>query len=206
MASKLTSLGIKVEGTIEDFGNEEYSSEEDSEEEESSLTLPPSPPQEIEELFLDITCMVAYVSSMTNGDAEHNFRRPFYRMQAEQERIHQVKPELDALFNRHGQRLVTCQSALTDFQGLVDTISGLQERCRAHDLIQRLRIVPDFPSEAVIRLKLTSSCKPRSRVIFGTADNLRLAIVTANTGFIRSAASQVYYTFIFLIINQLTKT
>ena len=201
MASKLTSLGIKVEGTIEEFDEEEdYSSDDDSEEEEElSLILPPTPPPQeiIGELFLDITCMVAYVSSMTNGDAEHNFRRPFYRIQAEQERVHQVKPELDDLFKRHAYRLVTCQSALTDFQGLVDTISGPQERQRSLDLIQRLRIVPDSPSETVLRLKLTSSCKPRSRVIFGTADNLRLAVVTANTGFIRSAASQVHYIFIF---------
>jgi len=167
MASKLTSLGIKVEGTIEEFDEEEdYSSEDDSEEEEElSLILPPPPQEIIGELFLDITCMVAYVSSMTNGDAEHNFRRPFYRIQAEQERVHQVKPELDDLFNRHANRLVTCQSALTDFQGLVDTISDPQERQCSLDLIQRLR-------------KLTSSCKPRSRVIFGTADNLRLAVVT----------------------------
>nr|CAG4636487.1 EOG090X0CWG [Eubosmina coregoni]SVE70045.1 EOG090X0CWG [Eubosmina coregoni] len=194
LASKLTSLGIKVEGDIQVFDEDssEETSQDDSDVEDSEEeSIPPVIiHQEVEELFLDITCMVAYVSSMTNGDAQHNFRRPFYKIQAEQERVRPVKPELEALFQRHGQRLVTCQSALVDFQGLVETISGPEERRRSLDLIRRLRIVPDSPSDSVLGLKLTSSCKPRSRVIFGTADKLCMAVVTANTGFIRSAACQ----------------
>ena len=195
LASKLTSLGIKVEGDIQVFDEDssEETSQDDSDVEDSEEeSIPPVIiHQEVEELFLDITCMVAYVSSMTNGDAQHNFRRPFYKIQAEQERVRPVKPELEALFQRHGQRLVTCQSALVDFQGLVETISGPEERRRSLDLIRRLRIVPDSPSDSVLGLKLTSSCKPRSRVIFGTADKLCMAVVTANTGLIRSAACQV---------------
>ena len=140
-------------------------------------------------IFLDITCMVAYVSSMTNGRPDLLFTKPIYNQQAEWERQNPAKPKLDSFFGR--KRLVTCREALSDFQTLVKTIGGPGEKQRAEELIQRLHVVDDSPSERVVNLQLTSNVKVRSRIIFGTADQLRIVILTANIGFLRSAAGQV---------------
>lgn len=145
----------------------------------------------IGKLFLDITCMVAYVSSMTNGGANYRFPRTIYNQQAEWERKSPAKPKLDALFQ--GKELVTCREALYDFQTLVERMGGPGEKERTRDLISRLQIVEDSACGKVAKLQLTSNVKPRSRLIFSTADQLGIVIVTANTGFVRSAASQVVH-------------
>nr|CAG4635047.1 EOG090X0CWG [Alona affinis] len=155
MAQKLAKIGIEIEGNIVEI--EESSIDYDSDDESSS----------------NITCMVAYVSSMTNGRADLLFPKPIYNQQAEWERREPAKPKLDALFD--GKQL---------------TIGGPGEKQRAAELVQRLRVVEDTPSERVVNLQLTSNVKVRSRIIFGTADQLRIVIVTANSGFLRSAAGQ----------------
>ena len=147
-------------------------------------------------LFLDITCMVAYVSSMTNGGANYRFPKTIYNQQAEWERQSPAKPKLDALFQ--DKELVTCREALFDFQTLVERMGGPGEKERTCDLIRRLHIVEDSPCGRVSKLQLTSNVKPRSRLIFSTAHHLGIVIVTANTGFVRSAASQVFY-FVFCV-------
>ena len=147
-------------------------------------------------LFLDITCMVAYVSSMTNGGANYRFPKTIYNQQAEWERQSPAKPKLDVLFQ--DKELVTCREALFDFQTLVERMGGPGEKERTCDLIRRLHIVEDSPCGRVSKLQLTSNVKPRSRLIFSTAHHLGIVIVTANTGFVRSAASQVFY-FVFCV-------
>ena len=96
---------------------------------------------------------------------------------------------LDILFK--GKELVTCRVALADFETLVEKMGGPGEKQRSAELIQRLHVVADGGSDRITNLNLSSNIKRRSRVIFGTADQLRLVIVTANTGFIRSAEGQV---------------
>jgi len=145
-------------------------------------------PSSLNKLFLDITCMVAYVSSMTNGGANYIFPRDIYNLQAKWERANPAKSNLDILFN--GKELVTCCEAYNDFQTLVDKMGGSGEKRRTQELMRRVQVVDDSPSQRVLNLKLSSNVKPRSRIIFGTADQLRMIIVTANTGFIRSAEGQ----------------
>ena len=49
-------------------------------------------------LNLDITAMIAYVSALTNGHADHEFAEPILAEQAAWERERPVKPVLDRLF------------------------------------------------------------------------------------------------------------
>nr|CAG4646547.1 EOG090X0CWG [Macrothrix elegans] len=205
LASKLRKMGIQVEGNlialdeshpvIEDSEDEEsdVGEETTSEDEEISADLelpPPVAPPTVhqDKLFLDITCMVAYVSSMTNGGAGFRFPKAIYNQQGEWERKRPAKSLLDALFA--GKQLVTCLEALNDFEGLVNRMGGPGELKRTAELRRRLLVVDNDPSDRVIHLQLTSNIKERSRIIFGTADQLGISIVTANTGFIRSASSQ----------------
>lgn len=194
-------MGVKIEGEIRPIQSS-FSESDDSDDEEESDQDDPYLPDVTDsipmssmsilqtgQLFLDITCMVAYVSSMTNGGANFIFPRNIYNQQAQWERLSAAKPKLDALFRGH--QLVTCRQALDDFQTLVNRMGGPGEKERTAELVKRLRVVDDSIDGRVGKLQLTSNIKPRSRLIFSTADQLGIVIVTANTGFVRSAASQV---------------
>nr|SVE88883.1 EOG090X0CWG [Daphnia sinensis] len=205
---KLKKRGVEVEGEIRpmmenSFSESDTSSSCDSDDEDSEGYeeyneicggISPSPHSNLDnlkqsdKLFLDITCMVAYVSSMTNGGANYIFPRAIYNQQAEWERSSPAKPKLDSLFG--DKQLVTCREALTDFQTLVERMGGTGEKQRMRELIARLDIVEDTPCGRVAQLQLTSNIKTRSKLIFCTADRLGIVVVTANTGFVRSAASQ----------------
>lgn len=194
-------MGISVEGNIISVDSLSTDSNPDS---SSDDTETDDEPQEDERpdshclhhivaengnIFLDITAMVAYVSSMTNGGAYFRFPRAIYNQQAEWERMSPAKPTLEKLFQR--KQLVTCREALVDFQTLVDKMGGPNEKQRTSDLIHRLHVVENSLCGRVANLQLTSNVKERSRLIFNTADRLGIVIVTANIGFVRSAASQV---------------
>lgn len=222
---KLKKRGVEVEGEIRpimenSFSESDTSSSCDSDEDDSegyegyneiNEGMSTSPHSNLDnlrqsdKLFLDITCMVAYVSSMTNGGANYIFPRAIYNQQAEWERSSPAKPKLDALFG--DKQLVTCREALTDFQTLVERMGGTGEKQRMRELIARLDIVEDTPCGRVAQLQLTSNVKTRSRLIFCTADKLGIVVVTANTGFVRSAASQVilsiqmFLFFCFFVLN-----
>lgn len=68
-------------------------------------------------LNLDITAMIAYVSALTNGQADFDFDEPILRDQAKWERQRPVKPVLDRVFKE--KRLLCCQSAINDFKVVV---------------------------------------------------------------------------------------
>ncbi|XP_023324903.1 UPF0415 protein C7orf25 homolog [Eurytemora carolleeae] len=137
---------------------------------------------------LDITAMIAYVSSLTNGNSNFVFEEPILAQQAEWERIRPVKPFLDKVFCDH--TLVCCESALKDFQTIINTLGGTSERTRAEELISRIHVVPDQESEKIKNLHISGKIKDRSRAIFGTGDNLKILTVTANSGFVRAAGGQ----------------
>nr|CAG4652142.1 EOG090X0CWG [Triops cancriformis] len=195
LARKLESLGVIVEGEMKDFEMESYSESSESDSEESvagegqmsSLGTTEQPPA-TNSVFLDITAMIAYVSSLTNGGANFRFPRPIYNQQAEWERSCPTKPQLDELFS--GKQLFSCQTAVDDFSALVQQIGGPSEKQRAAMLLEKLTTVPDNPSPRMAALPVSSSIKSRARTIFGTADNLKMPCVTANTGFARSASGQ----------------
>lgn len=51
-----------------------------------------------ERLNLDVTAMIAYVSSLTNGGSNFKFKEPLLTQQAEWERERPAKPLLDKAF------------------------------------------------------------------------------------------------------------
>ena len=140
-------------------------------------------------LNLDISAMMAYISAVTNGHSNYKFKEHILTEQARQERISSVKNQLDSVF--HGKKLVSCESAVKDFMTIVDTVGGDDEKLRAKDLVEnKLTVVPDALSEEVANLKLSDQIKERSKIIFGTGNNMKILTVTSNKGFVRAAQSQ----------------
>lgn len=118
LADRVRRSGVEVEGDVVELDSceeEECSSEEEEEEDAATVVEQGGGgerEQEIdtERLFLDITAMVAYVSSLTNGGAQLHFVRPTFNQQAEWERQRPVKAHLDWLFA--GKRSVKIVSAV----------------------------------------------------------------------------------------------
>lgn len=152
---------------------------------------------EIPVLNLDVTTLVAYVSNLTNGGAHHKFTYPLLNQQAEWELLNPVKPVLEKYFQ--GKSLVSCGTAIEAFRNIVDNLAGPHELERATELLSRVAIVPDNPSErATSKLSLNGKVKPRSIVIFGTGDQMKAVTTTANDGFLRAAKNQGVYFATFL--------
>ena len=95
-------------------------------------------------LNLDITAMIAYVSSLTNGRNMFQYKEKILSEQAAWERSNPVKPELDKIFLN--KELICCQSAMNDFQTILSTLGGESERERGLKLIERIKVVPDCHS------------------------------------------------------------
>ncbi|XP_035283671.1 UPF0415 protein C7orf25 homolog [Anguilla anguilla] len=142
---------------------------------------------------LDITTLITYVSSLSHGNCHFAFREQVLTEQAAQERQEKVLPKLEEFMQ--GKELFACQSAVHDFRVILDTLGGPGEKARAEELLARLRVVPDQPSDRTLRLVTSSKVNRRSLTIFGTGDSLRAVTMTANSGFVRAAANQgVRYT------------
>ncbi|XP_026857063.1 UPF0415 protein C7orf25 homolog [Electrophorus electricus] len=137
---------------------------------------------------LDITTLITYVSSLSHGNCHYTFREQVLTEQAAQERQEKVQPKLDAFMQ--GKELFACHSAVHDFRVILDTLGGPGEKARAEQLLARLTVVPDQPSERTQRLVTSSKVNRRSLMIFGTGDSLRAVTMTANSGFVRAAANQ----------------
>jgi len=97
-----------------------------------------------EVLNLDITAMVAYVSALTNGEAQFNFKEDILSDQASRERSNPAKPFLDQLFE--GKKLICCKSAADDFMSITNTLAGPGEKCRVSRLMARLH----FPMRCLL--------------------------------------------------------
>ncbi|XP_026168375.1 UPF0415 protein C7orf25 homolog [Mastacembelus armatus] len=144
--------------------------------------------EECRRVNLDITTLIAYVSSLSHGRCHFTFREPVLTEQAAQERCLQVLPQLDAFMA--GKQLYACRAAVTDFQLILDTLGGPGEKERAQKLLNRIHLVDDQPSERTMRLTTSAKINQRSLMIFGTGDSLRAVTMTANSRFIRAAANQ----------------
>lgn len=137
---------------------------------------------------LDITTLITYVSSLSHGNCHFTFKEVVLTEQAAQERQEKVLPRLEEFMK--GKELFACQSAVEDFRVILDTLGGPGEKSRAEELLARLKVVPDQPSERTQRLVMSSKVNRRSLMIFGTGDTLRAITMTANSGFVRAAANQ----------------
>lgn len=142
-------------------------------------------------LNLDITTMLAYISSLTNGSSSWIFREPILTEQAEKENAVPLKPILDDVFKN--RNLICCQAAYKSFQDIVNLLGGPNEKQRAKDLTSRLEICEDvlvIPSE-LSALSFCGKIKERSLKIFAFGLMRKAVTVTSNEGFIRSAKMQV---------------
>ncbi|XP_063076379.1 UPF0415 protein C7orf25 homolog [Engraulis encrasicolus] len=138
---------------------------------------------------LDITTLITYVSSLSHGRCHFAFKEQVLTEQATQERQEKVLPKLEEFMQ--GKELFACESAVHDFRVILDTLGGPGEKARAEELLARLKVVPDDPSERTTsRLVISSKVNRRSLMIFGTGDSLRAVTMTANSGFVRAAANQ----------------
>ncbi|XP_016342841.1 UPF0415 protein C7orf25 homolog [Sinocyclocheilus anshuiensis] len=137
---------------------------------------------------LDITTLITYVSSLSHGNCHFTFKEVVLTEQAAQERQEKVLPRLEEFMK--GKELFACHSAVEDFRVILDTLGGPGEKSRAKELLARLKVVPDQPSERTKRLVTSSKVNHRSLMIFGTGDTLQAITMTANSGFVRAAANQ----------------
>lgn len=195
LVRKINAKGAAVDGEIVHIEQEESDNDSDnqseSEEEVSSDEYSDADCDNSEDIVdksrlnLDITAMIAYVSSLTNDKKERKFKEKILKEQAEWERQRPVKPFLDDLFQE--KELICCESAMKDFKTIIDTLGGPGEKERADELCNRLKVVPDQCSSRLQQLDLTGKIKDRSRAIFGTGDSLKVVTVTANSGFVRAS-------------------
>ncbi|XP_021243887.1 UPF0415 protein C7orf25 homolog [Numida meleagris] len=137
---------------------------------------------------LDITTLITYVSALSYGGCYFIFREKVLTEQAAQERRERVLPQLEEFMD--GKELFACESAVRDFQSILETLGGVGEKERAALLVKRINVVPDQPSDRALRLVASSKINSRSLTIFGTGDTLKAITMTANSGFVRAAANQ----------------
>ncbi|XP_078696803.1 UPF0415 protein C7orf25 homolog [Branchiostoma floridae x Branchiostoma belcheri] len=202
IAEKLLELGVQVKGDIIAVEVETVEDEDsDDDEEENSChssvssssssgpphTLPP-PRTECQCLNLDVTTLLAMVSALTNGRSRFRFQEPILNQQAEWERERPLLLELNKYIK--GRELIACESAVRDFHAILSTVGGVEEKDRAKELLQKVKVVADQPSDRAERLELSGRVKERAKVIFGTGDSLHAVTVTANSSFVRAAANQ----------------
>ncbi|KAL6040540.1 hypothetical protein STEG23_007605 [Scotinomys teguina] len=210
MAEKLKDMGISVRGDIvavnsllnhpEELQLSESESDEEGQEllqvtrvDRENVLAHIAFPTEVKvdvcrRVNLDITTLITYVSAMSYGGCHFIFKEKVLTEQAEQERKEQVLPQLEAFMK--DKELFACESAVKDFQSILDTLGGPGERERATTLIKRISVVPDQPSERALRLVASSKINSRSLTIFGTGDTLKAITMTANSGFVRAANNQ----------------
>lgn len=107
-----------------------------------------------------------------------------------------------------GKQLFCCETARVNFDMIVNTVGGPNERIRAKEFMKRVTVLPDDATVAdtlVVRsvdnvdndsgqqqfspskvLSLGGKIKQRSKIIFRFGDNIQAMTVTANDGFVRS--------------------
>uniref|UniRef100_A0A8B9KJX7 Chromosome 7 open reading frame 25 n=1 Tax=Astyanax mexicanus TaxID=7994 RepID=A0A8B9KJX7_ASTMX len=191
MADRLREMGISVRGDIVAVNTEEdfMQTRVDRDTIVASLSFPTEVKVDVcNRANLDITTLITYVSSLSHGNCHYTFREKVLTEQAAQERQEKVLPKLEEFMK--GKELFACHSAVHDFQVILDTLGGPGEKARAEELLARLTIVPDQPSERTGKLVTSSKVNRRSLMIFGTGDSLRAVTMTANSGFVRAAANQ----------------
>lgn len=63
-----------------------------------------------------------------------------------------------------GKKMYVCQTALDDFQSILDTLGGPGEKKRAEDLLSRVTIVEDDPSDRTKDMPYSLKIRDRSKV------------------------------------------
>ncbi|XP_030378689.1 UPF0415 protein C7orf25 homolog [Scaptodrosophila lebanonensis] len=142
------------------------------------------------ELNLDVTTMLAYVSAVTNGRANWVYKEPLLTEQAQKERDSPLKPVLEKMFE--GKNLLCCQQAFNAFQSILTLLAGPTELQRAEQFLKRVQVCPDVeevPAE-LSSIRFTAKVNERSLKIFSFGMERKIFTVTSNKAFVRSAKMQ----------------
>lgn len=196
-------MGIAVEGTI--LSNFDENADYDIPFESDLSTKNTA---NITKVNLDVSAMLAYVSSVTNGScAKYEFTVPVLAQQAAWECRRPVKPILDAFFE--GKKLYCCETARDNFVNILRTVGGPNERIRGEEFLERITVLPDdatamdtnendeandvfnsvqFTSDK--HLEVGGKIRERSLIIFKFGDRIQAVTATANDGFVRAARQQ----------------
>ncbi|XP_065649454.1 UPF0415 protein C7orf25 homolog [Hydra vulgaris] len=137
---------------------------------------------------LDITSLIVLTSNITNGECNYTFREEVLSKQAAEERSEPALPLLLEFIN--DKELYCCRTAFDNFQQILNTVGGPEEKKRSEILFKKVTVVEDNPAFYAMSLEESASVKNRSKVIFGTGETLQAITTTANTAFVRAAANQ----------------
>ncbi|CAA7043125.1 unnamed protein product [Microthlaspi erraticum] len=148
---------------------------------------------------LDTTALVAFVSGIANGCAERLLEMPeieleekfkgntvFVIAQARSEIENPVLVKMGSVLS--GKRGIVCKSVVTEFKELVSMYGGHNEKLRAEQLLHRLMLVNDNPTERVMGLPTRRKLAMKNKIVFGTGDRWRAPTLTANMAFVRAVA------------------
>ncbi|XP_077998909.1 UPF0415 protein C7orf25 homolog isoform X2 [Glandiceps talaboti] len=194
---ELTELSVVVKGNVIDVGaglstiDEAFRHRVDSDKLETlswQQEVSMETTKECDKLNLDITTLIALVSELTHGGCWYRFKEDVLTDQASRERQSALLPRLCTFMQ--DKKWFACESAVRDFNTILATIGGKNEKQRAVELLDRITIVPDQVSQRASELSESGRIKPRSKIIFGTGDRIQAITVTANTAFTRAAADQ----------------
>ncbi|KAL3278119.1 hypothetical protein HHI36_013464 [Cryptolaemus montrouzieri] len=211
LATKIELCGIQVEGErVEDSffdENELDQNDNDKDEDSNYVALSTINAANIKKVNLDVSAMLAYCSSVTNGSAgKYKFDVAVLAQQAEWELLRPQKPILDNFFQ--GKKLYCCETAKRNFINIVNTVGGSNERLRAAEFLERVIVLPDDAStedtdDAEVKeifnnvqysidkaLNVGGKIRERSLIIFSFGDRIQAVTVTANEGFVRAAKQQ----------------
>ena len=141
---------------------------------------------ELNAVNLDVTTLISLASNVCNGSAHIPLSDPILSQQAVDEQVAPSMPAIRQFID--DKSWCACETAVQDFRAIVDTVGGPAERRRALDILSRVSVVPDRPSDRALGLRVTSSIRPRARIVFGSGDRLRAVTTTANVAFVRAAA------------------
>ncbi|KAJ0229255.1 Uncharacterized protein HA466_0318120 [Hirschfeldia incana] len=147
----------------------------------------------------DTTALVALVSGIANGCVERLLEMSesvleekfkgntvFVIAQARSEVESSVLVRMGDVLS--GKRGIVCESVVSEFKELVSMYGGPNEKLRAEQLLKRLMVVNDNPSERVMGLPTTRKLAMKNKIAFGTGDRWGAPTLTANMGFVRAVA------------------
>ncbi|KAG5888793.1 hypothetical protein JTB14_007069 [Gonioctena quinquepunctata] len=226
IAAKLESYGITVRGERLSDSPLNLDSSSDSSDSDQDEFLEERLPNisdlstknisNINKVNLDVSAMLAYCSSVTNGSANlYDFDVSVLKQQADWERMRPQKPILDSILE--GKTIYCCETARDNFLNIVETVGGPGEKVRALQLLDMMIVLPDdadfkhtgndqqfheifdkvqYSDEK--KLKPGGKIKERSLIIFTFGDRIQAVTVTANDGFVRAAKQQGIHFVVFI--------
>lgn len=170
-------------------------------------------------LNLDVTAIMAYVSSLTCESFDYQFKHNVLNDQAAKEAKSSTKQFLDDLFKSRlyshycvefckcidllkwlrlflDKQLIACEMAKTSFLEILDVVGGPNEKARAAEFLKNVQFHRDLADSEVDalwtsnRLSVVGKIRDRTYHILAFGLHHRALTVTANKGAIEAARQQ----------------